>query len=416
MKIANQLIIKFIPFWIYLIFFKCASALYYFILTPLGEKLMPIWIVGILMGAQSILQLIFDVPAGYILDRYGYRRLLKITTICFMLSALALSFGFNVYTYVLSLFLSVFGWLFFGPGVNAYVLSHTPKESAGRFLSMKDIFTSMGTVASTIIFPFIVLAKTQFMGWLVFLSLMISLTFIFLSPKDHVKATIEKKVSTHHYYIRRDTLMKVFRTMRNLDPASSTLALLRTAASIFYATVWFIVPLIIAHQAQAGILGIGLGIFDLTIIVLGFALGNLADLMDKRLLVFLGLLIFAVGGMGLGFNFGWIFILIGMLATIGNEMADISLWTWIHSINKERDGEGLISGVINLCDDLGWSIGTVYAGFAFFYFGPSWAILISAIPILLTWIVYHFKIKDNINYLSGIKLYPIKPHFFRYKK
>jgi len=62
----------------------------------------------------------------------------------------------------------------------------------------------------------------------------------------------------------------------------------------FYGTIWFVVPLVIAHQAHMGLLGIGLGMFDFAIVALGFLLGNLADKSNKRALVFFGLLLFSL--------------------------------------------------------------------------------------------------------------------------
>src|SRR5437764_511543 len=105
------------PFWFFLFLFKCAASLHYSLLSPLGSKVFPLWAVGLLVGLGSLMQLIFDVPAGYLLDRYGYRRLLKVTTLIFMIAAAILFAGITQITFILSLFVGTFGWLFFGPGI-----------------------------------------------------------------------------------------------------------------------------------------------------------------------------------------------------------------------------------------------------------------------------------------------------------
>ncbi len=110
---------RFLPFWIFLIFFKFGGGLHFSVLSPLGEQLLPLWIVGLLIGSGAFVQLLLDVPAGYWLDRYGYLNLLKFTTVMFLVATICFMLGLTRTTYVLSLVMSTFGWLFFNPGINA---------------------------------------------------------------------------------------------------------------------------------------------------------------------------------------------------------------------------------------------------------------------------------------------------------
>lgn len=142
-------------FWIFLTVFKFAAGLHYTLLSPLGEKVFPLRIVGIAIGLTSVLQLIFDIPAGYLLDKYGYLKMLKVTTAIFIIAAICLFFKFTGVVFVLTLLASSFGRLFFGPGVNAYVLSKAPKEDAGKFISLRDSFESFGIVISSAVLAFI---------------------------------------------------------------------------------------------------------------------------------------------------------------------------------------------------------------------------------------------------------------------
>ena len=59
----KQIFWKFFPFWIFLIFFKFGGGLHYSLLSQLGEKFLPLWLVGILIGGSSFVQLLLDVPA-----------------------------------------------------------------------------------------------------------------------------------------------------------------------------------------------------------------------------------------------------------------------------------------------------------------------------------------------------------------
>ncbi|MSU55824.1 MAG: MFS transporter [Candidatus Taylorbacteria bacterium] len=405
----------FLPFWFFLLLFKFGGGLHYSLISPLGEKFFPLWLVGILMGGCSVVQLLLDVPAGHLLDRFGYLRFLKITTAIFLIAALSLTLGLTKITYLLSLLFSIFGWLFFGPGLNAYVLSHAPRESAGRFMSVRDVFGSIGVVLSSAALPIVLTQTPQMMGAVIFFLLLISLFFLFFSPKDHTSVHAEQKLPTQHHYIRRQFILTTLRAMKRLNPASGMLLLVSLSSSIFYGCIWFVVPLIIAHQASAGLLGLGLGIFDFSIVVLGFLLGNLADRSDKRALIFFGLLLFSISGMLLGFNFGWLFLLFGFLATSGDEMASISLWSWLHSLDHEHASDGVVASVITLFQDLGWAIGPMLAGVAYTLVGPSLTIVIGSIPVLLTWVVYQFVVRKHGRRHISFSLLPAKPHRARHK-
>lgn len=414
----RQIFWKFFPFWIFLIFFKFGGGLHYSLISPLGEKFLPLWLVGILMGGSSLVQLLLDVPAGHLLDRYGYLRFLKITAFLFLLAALFISYGLSINTYFLSIFFSIFGWLFFGSGVNAYILSHAPKESAGKFISLRDVAGSIGMMLGSAALPFVLLfaPRYNYMGYVIFAFLFVSFIALFFSPKDRVSVHAETKLPTQHHYIRRHFIHTTIQAMKRLNPASSMLIMLDLAGSIFYGVIWFVVPLVIAHQADAKLLGLGLGIFDFAIVALGFLLGSLADKANKRTLVFFGLLIFSISSMLLGLNFGWLFLLFGFLATTGDEMAGLSLWSWLHSLDREHANDGVIASVIGFFQDLGWAIGPVFAGIAYGLVGPSMTIIIGAIPIFIIWAIYQIKMREYHSH-SGLSfaLIPKKPHRARHK-
>ncbi|MBI2046521.1 MAG: MFS transporter [Parcubacteria group bacterium] len=414
----KQIFWKFFPFWIFLIFFKFGGGLHYALISPLGEKFLPLWLVGALMGGSSLVQLLLDVPAGHMLDRYGYLRFLKITTFLFLIAALFISYGLTINTYLWSLFFSIFGWLFFGSGVNAYILSHAPRDSAGKFISLRDVAGSIGMMLGSAALPFVLLLAPHYnyMGYVIGVFIFIAFVVLFFSPKDRVSVHTETKLPTQHHYIRRHFIHTTIKAMKHLNPASGTLIMLDLAGSIFYGVIWFVVPLVIAHQADAKILGLGLGIFDLAVVALGFLLGSLADKADKRTLVFFGLLIFSISGMLLGLNFGWLFLLFGFLATTGDEMAGLSLWSWLHSLDREHANDGVIASVIGFFQDLGWAIGPVFAGIMYGLVGPSITIILGAIPILVIWLIYQIKMKEH-HPEGGLSfaLIPRKPHRARHK-
>ena len=408
---------KFLPFWIFLTFFKFGGSLQYAILAPFGERLMPLWLVGILIGFCSVAQLVLDIPVGYVLDKYGYLKFLRLSTFVFLFAAIFLIFGLNIVNYFFILGFGILGGLFFAPGVNAYILSHAPKDNDGKFISLRDVFGSVGVVLASASLPFILIGTPEHAGRVILTLLLFALVLLFLSPKDNRSIIVEnadpRKIPD--YYVRRHAISEAVKAIKKLNPASGMLALLSLVAAMFYGIIWFVVPLVIVHQIGSEFLGLGLGIFDFSVVILGFWLGTLADRFNKRTLVFFGLLIFAVAGMFLGFNFGLLFIIFGFLATTGDEMAGISLWSWLHALDHEHAHDGVVSSVICLFEDLGWAIGPMVAGFAYGIIGPSWTIVLGAFPIFIVWIIYQFMAPRHSPYaLSGSDM-PIKPYRPRHK-
>lgn len=409
-------IFTFLPFWFFLTLFKFGGDIHFNSMSPLGEKIFPIWIVGLLIGGASLFQLIFDVPAGFILDKYGYKRFLKITTLFFILAVSFLFFGLNKYTYILTLLFSVFGWLFYGPGVNAYVLSQAPQKDTGRFISFRDTFDSIGVLLGGWAFAFLIDMPVPIIALAALIVLVCAYISISLAPDSVPLNHLEKKIETQHYYVRRQYLHKVLKAITKLNPASTMLLLTALSSSTFYAIIWFVVPLFISHNQNSGAMTWGLSIFDLAIIFTGFWLGRLADKMNKRILVFFGLLIFSVMAMMLGFHFGILFLILGFLATVGDEISSLSLWLWLYTLDKKHAEDGLVSGVVSLFHDLGWTIGPIVAGFLYSGLGSAWTIAIGGFFVLIIWIVYSVSLSKSHSHVTlNFDAVPKKPHRFRHK-
>ena len=50
------------------------------------------------------------------------------------------------------------------------------------------------------------------------------------------------------------------------------------------------------------------------------------------------------------------FLVAAFFATSGDEMASLPLWSWLHQLDKDHANDGLISGIINFFEDIGWTI------------------------------------------------------------
>jgi MFS family permease len=415
MEKKHSALIRFLPFWLFLLFFKFGAGLHYSILSPLGERFLPLWVVGGLMSLASVIQLVLDVPAGKMLDRFGYKRMLAIGTGIFLLIAVLMIYRLDALFFALSVVLGAFGWLFFGPGRTAYVLSHASKKESGRFMALRDIFGSVGIVLAALAIPFVVNQDSPFIGGVILIILLVSFFAIWFSPKDERKIKLIENPHEKTHHQRRHLFRNLLESIRRLNPASMLLVLLNFVGALFYGVVWFVVPLIIAHSPeQASLLGIGLSMFDFAVIVTGTLLYTLVDKGNKKTMVFFGLFLFALAGLLLGLSDGLLFLVLAFIATMGDEIASLPLWAWLHQLDKKHDQDGLVSGIINLSEDLGWAIGPLTAGILYTSLGPTPTLILGAIPLLFMLILYYLAVKKHTINVSLLNV-PRKPHKLRHK-
>jgi MFS family permease len=380
---------------VFSLLYKFGAGLHYTLLPVLGERVLPLWLVGLIVGGTSFIQLAADVPVGFLLDRFGYVRIMRIAVIIFIGASLLLIGGITPLTFLATVLLSTLGWLSFGPGVNAYILSHVPVAIVGRAMGLVETFKSTGIVIATIVLPIIVLRAPRTISLTLVSILALAFLALFFVRSKKTVVRHEKKVARHHYYVRRNFLHRVVAAIVRLNPASGMLAVQSFAAAAFYGMVWFVVPLVIAEGLTDGFPSFSLAVFDLAVVLLGSLFGRLADTLNKRVLILIGLLAFAVAGMFLGFNFNLWFLILGFIATAGDELASISLWAWLDSLDRKHAEDGLVAGVINLFEDLGWAVGPIIAGVLYTIVGPSVVIMIGSGFIFLAWLVALFVLRKH---------------------
>ena len=192
---TTKLIFSFLFFWIFLLMFKFGAGLDYALLSPLGSRLLPFWLVGLVMSAASLFQLAMDIPAGHILDRFGYKRVMMFGTLLALIGVSLFFYGLTLVTFVFSILLVYVGWLFFEPGKNAYVLSSANPQNSGMFMGYRDVSGSIGIVLSCLVLPFVVDASSKTIATVLTVLLGIALVAICLAPID--KRRIALKENPH---------------------------------------------------------------------------------------------------------------------------------------------------------------------------------------------------------------------------
>ncbi|MBI2482689.1 MFS transporter [Candidatus Uhrbacteria bacterium] len=419
MRSASRTLFRFLPLWVFVFIFKIGAGMHYALFTPLAERVLPLPIVGVLVAGAALGQLLLDVPAGLLLDRYGYVRLLRYTTICFLLAGIVFGFGLSPWVLVVSLVISIGGWLFFDPGIAAYLLTHTPAGIAGRVMSFRDVVEAGGLLCSVVALAWLLALPLPILGALLALLFSIALVALGFLPKETRPVPAGSALSTRHYFIRRRFVVAHLRSvLRRFNPASTMLLVSGFSSTVFYGILWFVVPLMVARGTQSGIPSAGLAVFDIAVIVSGFFLGRLADRWNRGLLVLVGLFIFAVAGTMLGFSLGVWFLLLGFLTTAGEEMASVALWAWLHQLDRDHTEDAFVAGTVIMIRDMGWMVGPLLAGFLFGAVGPEWTIAVGACFVFVAWGVavgklgtHHFRALLR----QPLAAIPTYPHRRRHK-
>ncbi len=409
-----KVITGYLAFWFFLVFFKFGAGLQYTLLSPLGARVLPLWVVGAVIFVSSIFQMFLDVPVGFLLDKYRYKKMLMVGTAITFLGVVAFLYGITTISLLASIFLVAVGWTFYTPGTNAYLLSHAKKSTSVKFFAYHDVFASLGIAVGVMVVPFIVNATGYVISLWLSVAIILALIAIYLAPKDIKKITMNTSPHRRTHHQRRYVLTNIYAAIKRLTPASTLLLLLNCAAGIFYGIVWFIVPLIIAMAVYNGaLLSAGLASLDFAVVIIASFLSGKSKKSLKKM-IFTGLLVFSLSGFLLGMSFGILFIIFAVLSTIGEEMASLPLWAWLHELDETHNQDGLMSGLISLSADVGWAIGPLSAGILYQWVGPSLAIELGAIPIAAVLLVYYFATRTRVITLSLFTV-PPKPHYPRHK-
>ena len=207
-----SIVSKYLFFWLFLVFFKLGAGLQYTLLPVLGARVLPIWIVGALMFLSTSLQILLDIPAGKLLDKFGYKKMIMVGTFGAIIGVLLYFYGITIYTLILSIFLVDFGWLFYTPGGSAYILSHASKSNSIKFFAYRDVFGAVGIVVGTLLLAFTVNAPGSFLAMLLGGALIVSIISISLAPMT----------------IARDGPTVTYNTPANSGPTAQPISLVRS--------------------------------------------------------------------------------------------------------------------------------------------------------------------------------------------
>lgn len=363
--------------WFFVFLFKFGAGIHYSLITVLGAQILPLWIVGLCVGAASCIQLLLDVPAGFMLERYGHLRMLRISTLCFLLAGGSLLLGLSPATYIATVICSALGWLFFGPGAAAYLLTHGPVAFMGRLTALRRMCEAVGITLALLGLEHFSTFPVSVVGLLVIYPMLGALAALVIAERKGTPTILHKEAHS-----RRLVAVTPLATLRDvaakLHPVGTVIALHTFAVSVFYSMIWFLFPLLIVHSSTPGIFSVALASIDLTVLFVDMPIGMIVDRFAKKPLVILGMVIMAFSALALSQAVSLLVIVLAVFLSLGDEIAIVSLWAWLDARTSKIHHEGIVAGVVTFIEDLGWSMGPVIAGILAAVLSGSQTLLVGA--------------------------------------
>ncbi len=373
---------SFTPFWFFVLLFKFGAGIHYSIIAVLGSRVLPLPLVGLFIGLAAFLQVALDVPAGFMLERYGYLHMLRISTICFFLAGVIIIPGLTPLTFILSTVLSGLGWLFFTPGLEAYLLAHSPITLFGRITGLQRTMQAIGMTLAVIGLPYFVQLPGTIIGLIIIYPLIGALAALAIAERQPMPTVLPARLR----YRRRAsqaTLTTLVSTLQKLHPLSTAFIFYSITIASYFGLLWFTLALLIASHTSGHIISLGMAVFDFTVIIVALVIGKIVDSSNKKIVAYIALTIVAFSAFFLWSTFQPLFILFCFLLSIGDEMFTITFWSWIDTRLPQGEHYGLITGALTFAEDLGWMAGPIIAGLLYTLVGPISTLHYAGLAVVL---------------------------------
>jgi len=384
-----------------LVNFTAITALSWFLLrypTYLEEILQSPAKVGLFISLPLFINLIIDLPLGFLFDRLGYKKSIMLGLLLYAVSILIIGFSINVLVIIIASATFAFASGMREGGTTSYLLKIAPKQNQSGYFGIKAFFEDLAyTVGPLLAGCFLLYRNYVFFGVTAIIFLLAFALSLFKLPWTNKKSSSSlAKIHSHaHRYhsarlrhrfnhhkswklIRKEGLV-----LRRLGARGVACLLYFFLYSFWDNMIWMIVPLYFA--AQGSIVGVIMAATAIPTLFLIIPSGIWADHFDRRKLILAGLTIFglATAIQGIFLHHYVIFILFALLVTAGIDLADPAFDGIIAEQTKNKN-TGEIAGIWTLASDFGYFASPIATGLLLEITGFHQIISGFGIVILLT--------------------------------
>lgn len=344
-------------------------------------------IIGLISAFSPLAGILFSFPIGLLSDKIGRKKLLIASGIIFLVSPLLYLLVSSPLWLIPIRFFHGIATAILGPVASAMIVK-TYSTSKGEKLGFYSSATLIGRALAPMLGGFIIsyfvnskfpLIQYRYVYITAFI-LAIPVFILILLLKDETKNDL--KIKTQDFFID----LKYFFANKRLFSTS----LVEMATYFAYGAFETYLPLyLIQLNISAQQIGLIFSVQILSIALSKPVFGKLADKIDKRKLILIGILILglAIGTMGY-FHEIMAAVILGLIFGLGLSFSTVTTSSYVAEVtDQEKLGSSL--GALSSIMDIGQTIGPLITGIAITYFSFKIGFLLSLILTIITGFVFY---------------------------
>ncbi|MCL4366559.1 MFS transporter [Patescibacteria group bacterium] len=317
---------------------------------------------GIIAAASPFAGIVLSFPVGFLSDRLGRKRLLVISSLIFMIAPLLYLLVVNPWVLIPIRFFHGMATAILGPVASALVVSWYPQKKGER-LGIYSAATLFGRTIAPLIGGFII-SYFAILGNLINYKAVYLVAFALALPVFVFSLVFPTKKEVENGRVRVKALdLFVAAKEFGKNKFLVTTSLMQMTTYFIYGVLETYFPLYLAGlNIPAGEIGLIFSLQVLAIALTNPLFGKLADRIDKRKLIILGVLILALVMSTVTYlNVLGLLIFESLLFGLGMSLINISTNTYTAEIvSEEKLGTSL--GALSSIMDIGQSFGPFIVG------------------------------------------------------
>lgn len=361
-------------------------------LYALGLKGSNEFLVGLMIGAYALTQLLLQIPFGILSDKIGRKITLIIGLSIFIFGSLVCGFTDDIYMLILGRFLQGAGAI--GAVGTAMISDMVKEEVRGKAMAFMGASIALSFAASMMLGPLI----GGYFGvkWLFFLTAFLTLGAIFLllfKVQNPPKITYDHDIKVSFFEIMKDSNLGKMNITNFLQKGLMTLA-------------FFVIPILIVHEFQWS--KQELWKVYLPAMLCGIlAMGPAAILGEKKgkskLMLGVGIVLFLISYVLLGYAHSVTWFIVGVVIFfVGFNIHEPLMQSMASKFAKVHQ-KGAALGLFNAFGYAGTFVGGIFGGYLLKEYGIqeiSWVVTIACFLWLIMIYTLHNPAIDKNIYLE----------------
>jgi len=350
-------------------------------------------IIGLISAFSPLAGILFSFPIGMMSDKIGRKKLLIVSGFVFLLAPLMYLLVNSPVLLIPIRFFHGIATAILGPVVSAMIV-RAYSSSKGEKLGLYSSATLVGRALAPILGGFII---SYFISrgfsdlsykyvYIVAFILSIPVLSLMLFLKDEIKSIT--KVTRSDLWI---SLKYIYENKRLFSTA-----LIEMAIFFAYGAFETYLPLYLTQlHIPASEIGLIFSVQILSIALSKPLFGKLADRVDKRILILVGVLTLGLSIGILGFFHSVIAsVILGIVFGLGLSFSTVTTSTYVAEVSAE-DKLGSSLGALSSIMDIGQTVGPFITGIAITYLSYQFGFLLSFIMIAVTGVIFFVYNKNN---------------------